>query len=113
VVCILKSIEPPIREEDALYSEQQLPLNPTNTLKQPFVTKYVAGSELFIGSLFNAKPFSRKQPPLIVSANSRFPGSFLSQPIKATNNKREINIFLIEVGLGSYKMRKICTNVII
>jgi hypothetical protein len=113
VVCILKSIEPTIREEDALYSEKQLALNPTNTFKLPLVTEYVAISELIIGSLFNAKPFSRKQPPLIVSANSRFPGSFLSQPIEATNNKREINIFLIEVGLGSYKMRKIRTNVII
>jgi hypothetical protein len=88
-------------EDEGLYSEQQVALNPTNMFRLSLVIEYVNVSGLINGSFFNDEPFSRKHPPSIVSAYSRFPSSLLSQLIKVVNNKREISIFLIMLGLGS------------
>ncbi|MCJ7449863.1 MAG: T9SS type A sorting domain-containing protein [Bacteroidales bacterium] len=86
-------------EDEVLYSEQQVALNPTNMFKLSLVTEYVNVSGLESGSPLEDEPFSEKQPPSIASTYSRFPNSFLSQLIKAVNKKTGISIFLIILGL--------------
>ncbi|TFG41772.1 MAG: hypothetical protein E4H43_03985 [Bacteroidia bacterium] len=88
-------------EDEALYSEQQVALNPTNIFRLSLVTEYVTVSGLKSGSPLNDEPFSKKHPPSILPTYSRFPNSILSQLIKVVNNKIENNIFLILLGLGS------------
>jgi len=100
VVRILIIIESAFTEDEELNSEQQVALNPINMSKLSLVTEQITVSGLMNGSFFNDEPFSRKHPPSRVLAYSRFSNSFLSQLMKTANNKIEINIFFIAIGLG-------------
>ena len=86
-------------EDELLYSEQQVALNPTNKFRLSLENEYVTVSGCVYWLFFNEEPLSRKHPPAIVFECLILPDSVFSQLRKIRNNTIGINSFLIRLGL--------------